>query len=708
MLARCRSATLVLLVAAAATCFACGGAGPAAQGPDAGADAPAADTRGLLADASGNETGGDGFTGPDSGSPATVVQVFEETSGAGLSSAATGSFDAPAFEYEPVPVGAEFVHLLNFQMTPFMPPWRKPLRTHGPLILYSDELDTIVFSPLDNPFSSIVWFEDGAIHYGINGEVDSTPTELVHRFVLVKGRGINATVAAWGSALLQDRGKSVAGRYDDVGLSKLSYWTDNGGYYYYNTEEGLNEQDTLLAVKADLDARQIPVGAVQLDSWWYFKDGTAGLWPPAGLLLWEPIPEMFPDGLEAFSKAVGVPLIAHNRWFATNNLYLDQYDFVVEEEMAIPTGPGVFQEFMANAKQWGIATYEQDWIASQYWGLKTLREAPGRTEAWMGWMDDAASQQGLTMQLCMGLAAGLVDSVDRKSVTTVRTSTDYHLDVSKESYWPQFHILNMLAMAVGIQPFKDNFQSSEKHGEAEALVSVLSGGMVGFSDAVGKSQRGILMRTCRSDGTLLKPDRGAVPVDAMFLDHGRPFTTVASSVTEGLGRTTYVAAYNISRDHPERTAMDRAWAMLSYEEQDLADMFVYPALVTEWGFDLVKDAGVEGEVVLYDWRAGTASRTSGAVQLTAMEHLYDWTLLVLSPIASNGLALIGEPGKYVTLADRRFQEVTPLTDGFEVVLAGSPGEVVEILVFDATADALLPAARVVIPAGGTGTVVVGR
>ena len=59
------------------------------------------------------------------------------------------------------------------------------------------------------------------------------------------GQGVNATVERWGDLLRADHSRERADRYADRGLSHLGYWTDNGGFYYYETEEGLNEQDTL-------------------------------------------------------------------------------------------------------------------------------------------------------------------------------------------------------------------------------------------------------------------------------------------------------------------------------------------------------------------------------------------------------------------------------------------------------------------------------
>lgn len=652
-------------------------------------------------------------TGDATPTPEFAYTIYTHHEAAGLAGIAvadaafSGSeVDSPAFafEYPPIPVDAAYEHVLNFMHTPFLPPWRKAIPTHGPLILFTADLDVLVFSPMDHFFAGLIQRRDGAIHYGLWGEIDQVPEDFTHRFILVEGKGINATVQEWGRLLRADRGKAAVDRYADQGLAYLSYWTDNGASYYYETAEGMNEAETLLAVKADADARGIPLGSLQIDSWWYSKIEEHHLLGSSGLLLWEPKPEMFPDGLAAFQEALGLPLIAHNRWFSDQSPYLDDYDFVLEGDRAFPTGPEIYQHFMASLSAWGGMTYEQDWLITQYWDFHWLRSDVDRATQWMAWMDDAATAEGLTMQLCMPGAAHLMDSVDRASYTTTRTCTDYSQGISKESYWAQFHTVNMIASALGLLPFKDNFWSSEEHGEAEALVSILSAGMVGSGDAIGDMDRELLLRTCRADGLLLKPDRPATPVDAMFLEHTRPYTVTTGSHHDALGETRYIAALHLAAEHPEREPMDAVYAMATYDGKDLDDLFVYPDAVTDWEVDLAADLGVaDGRHVLLDWRAGVAAEVFEGFAVPELPHLYDFAYFVLAPVQDNGMALLGEAAKYVTLADKRFTEITVLEDGFALTLSGVPGESVEVLAFDADAGALVGPVEVVVGADGAAT-----
>ena len=574
-------------------------------------------------------------------------------------------------------------------------------------------MDVIVFSPLDHFFVSLITFTDSEITYGVEGEVEQIPPGFSHSFILVRGKGLNATVERWGELLREHHGRTRTDRYADMGLSTLGYWTDNGGYYYYRTEPGMNEEETLLAVKADAGVLGIPYGYFQIDSWWYYKGEGRG-----GLIRWEPQDWMFPEGLAPFQEKLGLPLVAHNRWFAVDNDYRARYPFVEGggiPNMALPLTRGVFDEFMQNADSWGVFTYEQDWLSSQLWGIPYLRQGVDHADQWMLDIDDAARARGLTTQICMAGPAHFMQAVKMPSVTTSRPSIDYMAGTPKVLYWPQFLQVSMLAWAVGMLPFKDNFQTtpgqrvilSEEKGEQEALISILSAGMVGPSDRIGASDPELLLRTCRKDGLLLKPDRPAAPLDAMFLEHQRPYTTVTYSRQKGLGDWRYLAAYHLERGGEVIQALENLASLIVYG-YPLEDMFVYPQEVNDWQVDLAGDLGIQDPVAVYNWRTGNTFLARGFFEIPPMEKREDFAYFVLAPVLSNGLALIGETDKFVTLADRRFKQIEPLPDAVRVRVEGVPGEVVSLRAFDAESGALLDPVEVVVGPDGEARATLGR
>jgi hypothetical protein len=691
----CVSRRLAVVLAAflALVGTACGGAGAGPDVPDA-----------LVADAPADVHG-------DADVPADPFR-FEVTSHTlpdGLTGIATAAFTTLSHEFAPIPVDPKYTHVLNWQMTAFLPPYRVAMWTWGPVVLYSDDLDVLVFSPMDHFFGSIMMFEGGQIRHGLHGDVASVPAGFTQRFLKVEGRGINATMEAWGERMRQDHGRARTDRYADAGLSTLGYWTDNGAYYYYRTEDGKTFEDTLLDVKAEADTLGIPYGHLQIDSWWYPK--RPGKVPGAngGTITWEPKPEVFPEGLASFRQRLGLSLVAHNRWYAPDTPYRDRFTFQDGDEMSFPTDRKMFEELMGHCVDWGIETYEQDWFSAQWWGVPWLRADVDRGEDFVANIAIPAAARGVTVQMCMAEASHLMSALDHPNVTTIRTSNDYAVSLSKESYWPQFHTAGMLAWAVGVLPFKDNFQSDERVGQAEALIAALSAGIVAVGDGLGRMKTEYVLATCRADGLLLKPDRPATPTDTMFFEHRRPYLTSTYSDRSGLGRWTYFAAYLIASEHPERTDDDRLWSMFAFETDDaVGQTFYFPETVDDWHVDLAADLGIADRRVAYDWRTGQARVVEGRFDLPAIQHEYDFAYLVLAPVLANGLALIGETGKYVTVADRRFTDVTVEADAIRVTLSGKVGEDVTVRAFDATAGALLPAVTVTIGAGGTAVAVLSR
>ena len=59
---------------------------------------------------------------------------------------------------------------------------------------------------------------------------------------------------------------------------------------------------------------------MQLDSWWYYKSSVN-----SGLVNWTAMSGgIFPDGIGALHAATGLPLVAHNRFFAADTDYARQ------------------------------------------------------------------------------------------------------------------------------------------------------------------------------------------------------------------------------------------------------------------------------------------------------------------------------------------------------------------------------------------------
>ena len=165
--------------------------------------------------------------------------------------------------------------------------------------------------------------------------------------------------------------------------------------------------------------------------------------------------------------------------------------------------------------------------------------------------------------------------------------------------------------SLGLRPFKDVFLSDtsgpEQHADVEALLSALSTGPVGIGDPLGRADRGIVMRTCRADGVLVRPDVPLAAIDRCFAEHpvARAVPLVAEAFTDHpAGRWTYAVTLNVSR-HQSRLEEMVALASLG-------------------------PSAPSGPVVCWDWRTGIATHLEPADGWRIALDPLDWDLRVLA------------------------------------------------------------------------------
>lgn len=585
----------------------------------------------------------------------------------------TGNYESPAFALPALRPDRSLSELLNFKIETFATPTARPVPTTGPVVMFSRKFETLILSPLDNFMSAMQSPVSGEWRCGFGGLIEKIPAGTKSQFILVSGQGINHTFLKWGELVQKWHGHKTADPYADVAMSRLGYWTDNGSYYYYRTEPGKTYSQTLLAVKAYADAQGIPYGYFQLDSWWYPKAEIKlkSSHDRGGFLLWEPIPEFFPEGLAEFQKQLGLPLVAHNRYCSDQSPYCQKYGCTLSKgdkrEGAYPLDPAFWDEIMDNAVKYGVTVYEQDWLYTHMEMIPWMRSGLHNAESWYDAMADAAQKRGLTMQLCMASPEFFMQNLKHPNETHARTSHDYKGGLPKAFFWPPFHKVGLFAYAVGLWPFKDNFQSTagqrptynilpEANPFGEALIAALSGGPVGPSDKIGASDAALILRTCRKDGILLKPDRPATPIDIMFLYNKsnivggkKPWIVTTESAHEA-GKTVYLAATNL-------------WPAHMYE----------PFLTFE-------EAGISGKHLVYDYLTGKYLISSDRLNFGFMP-LEKTFYYVLCPLLPNGMAVVGETGKFITLSRKRFPSVVLEKDTLALAIAGVPGEVIALKLY---------------------------
>jgi hypothetical protein len=354
--------------------------------------------------------------------------------------------------------------------------------------------------------------------------------------VFYSSKGINEGVREWGQAMQKAHNRTNEHRLNDLSINYLGYYTDNGAYYYYHTEDGVNYEQTMLD---SIRKIPLPFHYLQIDSWWYYK----GI--GEGVTQWTARPDVFPDDLPALDRKLeNIPIVAHNRYWAYDTVYKKNYSFVLDEKngKALPVGNDSFWiDLFTQARKWGLIVYEQDWLITQTENLAPTHTDIHLGHQWLMSMGEAAEKLNINLQYCMSLPRHILTALQIPRVTHTRTSTDYYFHiVGKAEQWAM-GISSMFAEAIGLASFKDVFWSTslqpgapykgEPHEvlpEREILIATLSTGPVGPGDAINYTNVERIMKCCRKDGLILKPDRPLTTINALISDWA-----IYNSVSQG-------------------------------------------------------------------------------------------------------------------------------------------------------------------------------
>ena len=482
------------------------------------------------------------------------------------------------------------------------------------------------------------------------------PAGFTRQTLLAFGQGINATYERWGHALTDLQGKKRPSNDADPILKYYGYWTDNGGFYWYNYDLAKGYQGTLLQLIDTYRQEKIPLGYLQLDSWWYHKtltryDGTQehpknsklpeGDWNRfGGTTEYTASTAVFPQGLSAFHQSAGLPFMTHNRWIDPTSPYHRRYQF----SGVAAVDPAFWKEIAAYLKKSGVVAYEQDWLSAIFLYSPELSDNPDLGDAFLDGMANAMRDQGLSVQYCMALPRCFLQGSKYHNLTTIRTSEDrfgadrYH----------DFLYTSRFASALGIWPWTDVFLSGETNN---LLISNLSAGPVGTGDPLGQEDRTSLLRAMRSDGVIIKPDTALVPVDSAYIAEAQAQTVplVSTAQTDHRGHKT---VYAVVIDPPESS---QAAFTLS-----------------------AADLGVHGPVCVYDFLAGNARWLDQGQPYTGQVHPGGLSYFIVAPAGPSGIAFLGDGSKFVSMGRQRILSVDDQPDHLtaEVLLSADEDAVI--------------------------------
>ena len=521
-----------------------------------------------------------------------------------------------------------------------------------PLWLCAPDGTTLLLAPIDRFHEQVVTVptrdEPGAgIAWGWHGDLDDVPAGFSTSLAVLAGDSPRGLLERWAGLL------DIADRHpvdhDTLGRA-VSYWTDNGAAYWYRTEPPRTVTETLTDAVSSVEQAGVPVGAVQLDSWFYPHESTRPFdtddWivPPTGLVDWAPRDDILPDGIGPVRDGLGgKPLVTHCRHLSSSSPLTERFDCWTDGAYAHPTGDDYYEHLLDRAVAWGVETFEHDWLVECFLGVRGLRAAPGRAAAWQEGLDRAAAARGMTLQWCMATPADFFQTASLRQVTSIRTSGDHGYLVGPGFLWAWFCYSNALARVLGLAPFKDVFSSGGEHAEVEALLSALSTGPVGLGDAIGTTDPHVVAATCRADGVIVRPDVPIAAVDACYRQQAvaRPVPLVAECHTDHpAGRWVQVFCANTYRgDAPVsgRVDLGPAWP--------------------------------DAPVVALDLRTGAVSHPSVGWE-TNLDPAA-WTHHLLAPLLPGGVAVFGDVSKHAPVGKARIASIDTGASGIQVTTAGS-------------------------------------
>eukprot|EP00051_Salpingoeca_urceolata_P017933 m.248958 g.248958 ORF g.248958 m.248958 type:complete len:817 (+) comp19081_c0_seq6:1182-3632(+) len=597
----------------------------------------------------------------------------------------------------------------------------------GPFALYTQAMtDTLVFSPASQFMAATIGRDANtdALCFGLDHLVTHVPKNFRIKTIVHLGRsGVNTAIKSWGRSLMQYYGTQ---RHTDFTRQFLGFSTDNGAYYYYNTQQlangtRLTYEDTILNVAAYAKQSNIPYHYGLLDSWWYEK-GDGG-----GVKNWTAVANIFPHGMEWVHEQTGWKFQLHNRHWSDNNVYALQnggdYEFVMQPPLSVPTTQRFWNDLIANKSNY-IVVYEQDWMYNEF-DLQCIRESPTIPRDWLLQMGKGSKASQTTVQYCMTYARMVLTSAEIPAVTTFRASDDYH--PGQTGYYPTpddpsgslgcrfpycvYYIgtTSILAHALDLGPSKDNMWTSEvqpgnpydgkkvnstrePYSEMQGAVSALSTGPVAPSDAVGFSNVSLIRMTCMADGRLLQPSAPARAIDANFLPEAFPQSSAAAE--SPVARVQHV--YSVMATHT--AVAGRRWTHVL--AVGLNNSFsLRPSHIA------AEVDAVEGSLIQWRGYGSPSNVTLGGafdedhpIALTPCGYS-DFALVRVAPVfAINDMALLGEADKWVPVSAARFLDVEATTSGITVLVAGATGEQVHIA-FAPTPTSVAVATCTITPAG---------
>jgi hypothetical protein len=467
----------------------------------------------------------------------------------------------------------------------------------------------------------------GVINCGIEGLVEDIPAGYEHAHILVVGQGIGKTLRAWGETLLKRAGKKIPSKYAGDTLKYPVYWDDYGSYY---RERGFKEEgykayeDIILGIAEDAKRHGLRIGAYQVQDEDQLHDHEG---------LFEPREDLFPHGLAWLHEKLGVPLEAYYCWLAPRGPYPKQFPhFTTPSDQTPGAGMGdvyytldYWRRTADKVASWGDTLLQHDFL-SVYEGDPVMMAGIDRMDTYFKNMAKALQEKNFTMQYCMQLPRNIMESTENPIVVSVQGSWDHHVPTAEQDddpyVWKHLIFTSAFYGAVGIWPSRDNIQTTaDANAFEDVLLANLLGGEIQLGHRIEECNFDLVRKTYREgDELILKASHPIVPLDRCYLEGG----AVGYTTSERNGHKWF---YVLSLP---RAAYLRAFS--------------------------VSDLGVSGEWVVYNHDTRRVSLVDASTFIP-LERDAKHEYFVLAPLLQNGMAVIGDAEKFVTMGEKRIASV---------------------------------------------------
>ena len=126
-----------------------------------------------------------------------------------------------------------------------------------------------------------------------------------------------------------------------------------------------------------------------------------------------------------------LPASAHNKYWDEKVIYAKEnggkYNFLIDHRTlkALPDDQQFWDDLMKDSIDWGLLTYEQDWLNHQTLDFQPLLTDISLGSRWLHQMGNSAEKFNITIQYCMSLSRHVLQSVEIPFVTQIRVTNDY-------------------------------------------------------------------------------------------------------------------------------------------------------------------------------------------------------------------------------------------------------------------------------------------